>query len=87
MTLQRNSSGRATIQKTLMSQSIPDTPDSPALTQWSPQGSTQNTMAGVTTLWHLKKATDPYVNSTGNLTLHIQLKRKADLHVSLRDEA
>ena len=44
-------------------------------------------MAGVTTLWHLKKATDPYVNSTGNLTLHIQLKRKADLHVSLRDEA
>ena len=44
-------------------------------------------MAGVTTLRHLKKATDLYVNSTGKLTLYIQLERKADLHVSLGDEA
>ena len=33
------------------------------------------------------KATNPYVNSTGRLTLLLQLERKADLHVSTRDEA
>ena len=32
------------------------------------------------------KATNPYVNSTGSLTLHFQLERKADLHVCTRDE-
>ena len=34
-----------------------------------------------------KKATDPYVNSTGSLTLLLQLEREADFHVSTRDEA
>ena len=41
--------------KTLMSQSIPDQPHSPALTRRSPLGSTQNTMAGVTALWLLER--------------------------------
>ena len=34
-----------------------------------------------------EKAIDPYVNSTGSLTLLFQLERKADLHVSTPDEA
>ena len=34
-----------------------------------------------------EKATDPYVNPTGSLTLLLQLERKADVHVSTRDEA
>ena len=34
-----------------------------------------------------EKPTDPYVNSTGSLTLLLQLERKADLHVSTGDEA
>ena len=34
-----------------------------------------------------EKATDPYVNSTGSLTLLLQLGSKADLHVSTGDEA
>ena len=38
-----------------MSQSTPDTPDSPVLTQLSPRVSTANTMAGVTVLWHLER--------------------------------
>ena len=33
------------------------------------------------------KATDPCVNSTGSLTLLLQLRRKEDLQVSTRDEA
>ena len=40
-------------QKTPMSQSSPDTPDSPALTRLSRWISTQNMMAGVTALCHL----------------------------------
>ena len=39
----------------LMSQCIPDTPNSPALTPRSPRGWTPNTMAGVTALWRLEK--------------------------------
>ena len=34
-----------------------------------------------------EKAIDPYVNSTGSLALLLQLERKADLHVSIQDEA
>ena len=34
-----------------------------------------------------EKATDPYVNSTGSLTLLLQLERTADLQVSTGDEA
>ena len=42
-------------QKTPKSQSIPDKPDSPALTRLSLQLSTQNAMSGVTALWHLER--------------------------------
>ena len=70
-----------------MSQHTPDTPDSPALTARSPRGPTQNTMAGVTALWRLqRKPPIPMVNPTGSLTLLFQLKRRADLHGSTRDE-
>ena len=34
-----------------------------------------------------EQATVPYVNSIGSLTLFLQLERKADFHVSTRDEA
>ena len=33
-----------------------------------------------------EKATDPYVNTTGSLKLLFQLEKRADLHVSTRDE-
>ena len=42
-------------QKTPMSQSTPDIPDSPAQTRLSPRDMTQNTMARVTALWPLKR--------------------------------
>ena len=42
-------------QKTPMSQSTPNKPDSPALTGLSPRVSTQNTVARVTALWHLER--------------------------------
>ena len=44
-----------TFQKTKMSQSSPETPDSPVLTRLSPLVSTQNTMARVTALWPLER--------------------------------
>ena len=53
--LERNSRDHGTIQKDPDSQSTPFTPDSNALTGLSPGGSTQNTMACVTALWHLKR--------------------------------
>ena len=53
--LERNSRDHGTIQKDPDSQSTPFTPDSNALTGLSPWGSTQNTMACVTALWHLKR--------------------------------
>ena len=66
-----------------MSQCTPDTPDSSALTRRSHRGPTQNTMAGVTALWHLeRKPLIPMVNPTGSLTLLFQLERRADLHGS-----
>ena len=34
-----------------------------------------------------EKATDPYVNLRGSLTLLFHLERRADLHVSTQDEA
>ena len=53
-----------------MSQCVPDTPDSPAVTRRSPRGPTQNTTAGVTALWPLeKKPPIPLDNLTGSLTL------------------
>ena len=53
--LERNSRGRATIQKDPNVQSTPDRSNSSALTQLSPRVSTQNTMVGVTALWHLER--------------------------------
>ena len=50
-----DSRSRATISNDPNAPMTPDTPDSPALTQRSPRGSTHNTMAGVTTLWHLER--------------------------------
>ena len=71
-----------------MSQCTPDTPESPEMTRWSSRGPTQNTMAGVTALWRLKRKPHiPMVNTTGSLTLLFQLERRADLHGSTRDEA
>ena len=55
--------------KTPKSQSTPEAPDSRALTRLSPQGSTHNTRAGVTALWHSREAMDPYVNKIRSLTL------------------
>ena len=55
--------------RTPMSQCTPDTPDSPALTRWSPGGAPQNTTAGVTALFPLKgKPPNIIVNPTGRLT-------------------
>ena len=34
-----------------------------------------------------EKATDPYVNTTGSVTLLLQLERRVHLHVSTLDEA
>ena len=53
--VERNSGVVPPFQKTPMSQSSPDTPDSPALTRLSRRISTQNMMAIVTALWHLKR--------------------------------
>ena len=55
-------------QKTLMSQFTPYTSDAPALTRQSPQGSTQNTMAGVTALWPLERK--PPIPSTRQEARH-----------------
>ena len=73
---EKNSRGRATVQKTMMSQSTPDPPDTPAsdLTV-TPRidsehyGSCDNPVAP------REEATDTYVNSTGGLTLLLQLWR------------
>ena len=46
---------RPQFQEIKMSQYTPDKPDSPALTRLSHRVSTQNTMAGVSALWHLKR--------------------------------
>ena len=56
-------------QKTLISQCTPDTPDSHALTRRSPPGSTENTMAGMTALWHLERK-PPIPVSTCQEALH-----------------
>ena len=64
-------------QKTLMSQSTPDTPDSPALTRRSSQGLTQNTMAGVTALCTLKECHRSIC----------QLGKKPDTTITTREES
>ena len=55
LTLERTPGVLPPFQTTPMSQCTPDTPDSPALTRQSLRGSTHNTMAGVTALWHLER--------------------------------
>ena len=87
MKVERNSRGRATIPKDPeMSQFTPYEPDFPALPvtpsiDLKHDGRCDNPVA------RREKATDPYVNSTGSLTLLLQLEWKADLHISTQDEA
>ena len=76
-----------TFQKTPMSQAVQIHLTLLQLTQQSPQGLTQNTIAGDSPVAPREKATNPYVNPTGSLTPLFQLKRRVDLHASTRDEA
>ena len=73
--------------KTPKAQSAPDILDSPALMRQSPRQSTKTKLTRVTALGTSREDTDPYVNSTVSLTLLLELERKADLHISIRDEA
>ena len=84
----RNSRGRATIQKDLV---IPVHPRYTCF-PWTDS----NVTSGVESKHDVmcdspvtprEKTTDPYVNSTGSATRLLQLRRKADLHVSIREEA
>ena len=84
--VERNTRGLATVPKDLDVPIHSISTDSAALTQLSPRGSTQNTIAGVTALWLLEtKLQIPTVNPTGSLTLLFRLDR-VDLHASTRDE-
>ena len=64
-------------QKTPMSQSTPDTPDTPALTRLSPRVSTHNTMAGVTALLHLERKPK----------IPMSTRQKPDTTVTAREES
>ena len=72
---------------TLVSQSTPDTTDIPALTRLSPRKSTQHTLASVAALWLLERNHRSLCQLGRNLTLLLQLERKADFHASTQDEA
>ena len=72
---------------TLVSQSTPDTTDIPALTRLSPRKSTQHTLACVTALWRLERNHRSLYQLRRNLTLLLQLERKAGFHASTQDEA
>ena len=75
-------------QKTLMSQSTPHTPDSPVLTRLLPRKSTEHNFGMCDSpVAPGEKATDPYVNATGSLTLLLRIERKVDFHVSTWDKA
>ena len=75
-----------------MSQSIPEEPVFPALPRLSRRGSSHTKVARGTALWESLvykprvKATDPYINSTGSVTLLLQLGRKSDVNTPTRDE-
>ena len=76
--------GRATIPRVpQMSQSIPEDPVFHALLRLSRRGSTDTTVARVTTLWESfvgkrrGKATNPLNHATGSVTLLLQHGRKA----------
>ena len=85
--------GRATIPRVpQMSQSIPEDPVLPELLRLSRRGSTDTTVARVTTLWESfvgkrrGKATDPLIQAKGSVTLLLKLGRKAHVHVPTRNE-
>ena len=79
-----------------MSQSIPEEPVIPALPRLSRQGSTHTMVARGTVLWESLegsllgkpqgKATDPLMDTTGSVTLLLQLRRKAQVHDPKRAE-
>ena len=74
--------GRATIPKVLkMTQSTPEETDFPVLPRLSHLRSIRSMVKKPR-----GKATDPYINVTGSLTLLLQLLRKTDRHVAARDE-
>ena len=88
MTLERNSRGRATSLKDLMSQCTPDTPDSFATDSTvTPRTDSKHDGGCDSHVASREKATDLYVNPRGSLTLHFQLERRVDVHVSTPDEA
>ena len=89
--------GHATIPRVpQMSQSIPGKPAFPSLPRLSSRGSTHTTVARGTALWKASwksllgkrrgKATDPLIHAKGNVTLLLQLGRKAHVHAPTRDE-
>ena len=83
MKVEMNSRGRA---------NIPKDPDVQILSRYTRFPCTDSTVTPSIDSQHestcdspvapQEKATDPYVNSTGSLTVLLQLERKADLHVS-----
>ena len=85
--------GLATIPRVpQMSKSIPGKSVFPRLQRLSSQGSTHTTVARGTALWESLlgkprgKATDPLIHANGNVTLQLQLVRKAHVHAATRDE-
>ena len=83
LTLERNSRGRATILK------HPDVPMPSSYTSLpctaltvTPRIDSKHDGRCDSPVAPREKATDPYANSTGNLTLLLECRRKADLHVS-----
>ena len=88
--------GRATISRVpQISQSIPGKPVFPALPLLSSRGSTHTTVTRGTALWESLvgkpggkprgKATDPLIHAKGNVTLLLQLGRKAHVHDPTRE--
>ena len=75
-----------------MFHSILEEPVFPALPRLSRQGSTQTKVARVTALWESLvgkpgvKATDPLIQAMESVTLLLQLWRKVQVHVPIRDE-
>ena len=83
MKIERNSGVVPPFEKTSMSQCTPDTPDSPATDSMViPRINSKHDGGCDSPVAPGDKATDPYVNPTGRLTLLFQLERRADVHVS-----
>ena len=82
LTLERNSSGRATNSKTLMSQCTADTPDSPVTySTITPRTNSKHVDGCYSPVAIRQKPTGPYVNPTGSLTLLCLLERRVDVHI------